>query len=148
MRSIEPGFAPGGYPSELHSPALGQASCLSPMRSITVGFLLLMLCACTEHQDADDFDLVKLKGVAGELFEAPTNGNRIEKQWWPAEIVELQPKSIIRGERGIYIKLDSFFVEESGLFIPSPGTTIAPGTHQDPSYLLLDSGIYSYHVTG
>ncbi len=118
------------------------------MRPIKLIFLLFLLSACTEHYDADDYDLVKLKAVAGQLFDAPTNGMRIEKQWWPSDITELNPESIIKNEKGIYIMLDSFFVEKSGLFIPSPGTTIEPGTHGDPSYLLLGDGIYSYYVTG
>lgn len=118
------------------------------MRPIKLIILLFLLSACTGHYDADDYDLVKLKAVAGQLFDAPTNGWRIEKQWWPSDINELNPESIIKNEKGIYIKLDSFFVEESGLFIPSPGTMIEPGTHADPSYLLLGDGIYSYYVTG
>ena len=118
------------------------------MRAITLVFLLFSLNACSGHQDADDFDLVKLEGVAGRLFEATANGNRIEKQWWPAAIKALNPESVFKGEKGIYIKLDSFFVEESGLFIPSPGTRIEPGVHSDPGYVLLGEGIYSYHITG
>jgi len=82
------------------------------------------------------------------LFEAPTNENRIEKQWWPSEIKELNPESIMKSDKGIYIRLDSFFVEESGLFFPAPGTTIETGVHADPAYKLLSDGIYSYHVTG
>lgn len=120
----------------------------SEMRPITLVFLLLILGACTGHHDADDFDLVKLKGAVGQLFDAPTNGNRIEREWWPAEFKELNPKSITKSENGIYIKLDAFFVEESGLFILSSGTTIEPGVHADPSYVLLGEGIYSYYVTG
>ena len=98
--------------------------------------------------DADNFELVKLKLAAAQLFDAPLNGNRIEKQWWPSDIAELNPESIKKIDNGIYIKLDSFFVEESGLFIPAPGTTIDPGVHADPGYLLLGDGVYSYYVTG
>jgi hypothetical protein len=118
------------------------------MRPITLVFVLFILSACTGHYDADEFDLVKLKGAVGQMFDAPTNGNRIEKQWWPSEIKKLSPESIMKIEKGIYIKLDSFFVEQRGLFIPSPGTTIEPGAHSDPSYVLLGEGIYSYYVTG
>jgi hypothetical protein len=118
------------------------------MRPIQLIILLLILSACTGHHDADDYDLVKLKVAAGHLFDAPTNGKRIEKQWWPSDITVLNPESILVGEKGIYIKLDSFFVEESGLFIPWPGTKIEPGVHADPSYLLLGDGIYSYYVAG
>ncbi len=118
------------------------------MRLIKLIFLLFILSACTGHHDADNFELVKLKMAAAQLFDAPPNGNRIEKQWWPSDIAALNPESIIKIDEGIYIKLDSFFVEESGLFIPTPGTTIEPGVHVDPGYLLLGDGIYSYYVTG
>lgn len=91
---------------------------------------------------------MKLKGAVTKLFDLPTNGNRIEERWWPAEIKELNPESIMKNENGIYIRLDSFFVEESGLFIPLPGTMMEPGAHSDPSYRLLGEGIYSYYVTG
>jgi hypothetical protein len=115
---------------------------------MTLVLLLLILGACTRHHDADDFDLVKLKGAVDQLIDAPTNGNLIEREWWPPEFKELNPKSITKSKDGIYIKLDSFFVEESGLFIPSSGTTIEPGAHADPGYVLLGEGIYSYYVTG
>ena len=118
------------------------------MKPVSLIVLLFILSACTGHHDADEFDLVKVKEAAGQLFNAPINGNRIQMQWWPSEIRALNPESIMKNEKGFYIKLDSFFVEESGLFIPSPGTTIKPGVHSDPGYVLLGEGIYSYHVTG
>ena len=118
------------------------------MRPITLIFVLFILSACTGHHDANEFDLVRLKGAVDQLFDAPMSGFRIENQWWPSEIKELNPESILKREKGLYIKLDSFFVEESGLFIPSPGTTIEPGVHSDPGYVLLCEGIYSYYVTG
>jgi hypothetical protein len=121
---------------------------LPEMKPITLVVLLFILSACTGHHDAEEFDLIKLKGAAGQLFDAEINGNRIEKQWWPAEIKALNPESVFKGEKGIYIMLDSFFVEESGLFIASPGTMIEPGVHSDPDYVLLGEGIYSYHITG
>lgn len=89
-----------------------------------------------------------LKRSAEALFDTPINGNRIDKQWWPPEIRALNPESVSKSEKGIYIKLDSSFVEESGLFIPRPGTTVETGAHSDPDYVLLGEGIYSYHVTG
>lgn len=61
---------------------------LFKMRIIRLVFLLFIISACTAgHYDADEFDLVKLKGAIGQLFDAQTNGNRIEKQWWPSETV-------------------------------------------------------------
>jgi len=111
---------------------------------------ILSLCACTGsgHYDADDFDLVKLSSAVVQLFNIQTNRSRIEKKWWPSEIAELNPESVRKSEQGIYIELNSFFVEESGLFIPAPGTRVETGTHKEPYYRLLGNGIYSYHVTG
>lgn len=112
--------------------------------------VLLILCSCTGtgHYDAEDFELVKLKSAAPKLFTLPTQGSRIEQRWWPPAIAELKPISVRMSEFGIYIELDSFFVEQSGLFIPAPGITIDTGAHHDPSYRLLGDGIYSYHATG
>lgn len=111
-------------------------------------FLVIVLCSCADLYDADDFDLVKLGSAVVPLFNLPTNGSHIEKKWWPPEIAELNPESVTKNEQGIYIKLHSFFVEENGLFIPTPGTKIERGPHQEPYYRLLGNGIYSYHVTG
>ena len=118
---------------------------MRPIRLVSVVFILS---ACTGHQDPNDFDLVKLKGAATQLFAAPTSESHIEKKWWPSAIKELNPEAIMKSEKGIYIRLDSFFVEESGLFLPLPGTTIEPGVSSDPSYRSLGEGIYSYHVSG
>ena len=118
------------------------------MKPAALVLLLFILGACTSHYDADDFDLVKLGSSVVQLFNFPTNGSRIEKKWWPPEIAELNPESVRKSEQGIYIELNSFFVEENGLFIPTPGTRIETGTHKEPYYRLLGNGIYSYHVTG
>lgn len=118
------------------------------MKPAALVLLLFILGACTSHYDADDFDLVKLSSTVPQLFNFPTNGSRIEKKWWPSEIAELNPKSVRKSEQGIYIELNSFFVEQSGLFIPTPGTKVERGKPQEPFYRLLGNGIYSYHVTG
>lgn len=118
------------------------------MRPIRLVFLVFVLSACSGHQNANDFDLARLKGAVEQLFAAPTNGNHIEKKWWPSAIKELNPESIMKNEKGIYIRLDSFFVEASGLFVPFPGIAIELGVYSDPSYKLLGEGIYSYYVTG
>ncbi|MEN8174028.1 MAG: hypothetical protein ABFS03_14250 [Chloroflexota bacterium] len=118
------------------------------MKPAAIILLLFVLGACTNHYDADDFDLVKLNRAVVQLFDLPINGSRIEKKWWPSEIAELNPESVRKNENGIYIELDSFFVEERGLFIPAPGTKVETDTHQEPFYRLIGNGIYSYHVTG
>ena len=120
------------------------------MKTVTQVLIILMLSACTGtgHYDAEKFDLINLKIAVEQLFELQVDGNNIEEKWWPPAIVELKPESVRRNENGIYIELDSFYVERSGLFIPSPGVQVETGGHYDPGYKLLGNGVYSYHATG
>ena len=117
-------------------------------RLTALAFVLLVLGGCTGHYDADDFDLVQVKRAAEQLADVPAKSNRIEKQFWPPTIAELKPISVRRNDMGIYIELDSFFVEESGLFVPAAGIEVETGSQREPYYRLLGHGIYSYHVTG
>ena len=120
------------------------------MKSPALIPLLLILYSCTGtgHYDTADFDLVTLNRAVAKLYTLPTSGVQIEEQWWPAEIAGLKPNSVSMSNIGIYIEIDSFFVERSGLFIPPPGSKIEIGDHYDPSYRLMGNGNYSYHATG
>jgi hypothetical protein len=120
------------------------------MKPVAQVLIILMLFACTGtgHYDADKFDLINLKIAVEQLFELPADGDDIEEKWWPSAIAELKPKSVRKNENGIYIELDSFYVEKSGLFIPSPGFKVETDVHYDPGYMLLGNGVYSYHATG
>ena len=105
-----------------------------------------MLAACTGHYDSDAFDLAKLKEGSATLFEAVPVDGKISAQWWPASILKIKPKEIRREEGGIYIVLDAFLAEESGLFIPSVNGKFKPRVNDNSSYVLLDDDIYSYHI--
>ena len=110
---------------------------------LILGFILV---ACTGHYEGDEFDLAKLKESRVTLFEAIPVDGKISAQWWPAAILNIKPKEIRSEENGIYIVLDSFWAEESGLFIPSVNKKLKPSVNDNSAYVLLGYDIYSYHI--
>jgi len=116
------------------------------MMKLLVLILGFILVACTGHYEGDEFDLAKLKESRVTLFEAIPVDGKISAQWWPAAILNIKPKEIRSEENGIYIVLDSFWAEESGLFIPSVNKKFKPGVNDNSIYVLLDYDIYSYHI--
>ena len=113
---------------------------------LLVLILSFTLVACTGHYDNDEFDLVKLKEGSVTLFEAVPVDGKISAQWWPSEILKIKPKEIRKEEDGIYIMLDAFFAEESGLFMPSANGEFKRSSSDNPDYVLLSQDIYSYHI--
>lgn len=116
------------------------------MMKLLVLMLSAILVACTGHYEHDEFDLVKLKEDSVTLFEAVPVDGKISAQWWPSGIVKLKAKEMRKELDGIYITLDAFFGEESGLFIPSANGGFKYSPKSDPGYVLLGHGIYSYHI--
>lgn len=108
--------------------------------------LSAFLIACTGHYEHDEFDLVKLKEDSTTLFDAVPIDGKISAQWWPSGIVKLKAKNIRKEQDGIYITLDNFLGEESGLFIPSASGGFIYNPNNDPNYILLGNGIYSYYI--
>ena len=104
------------------------------------------LSSCVDHYQAEEFDLGKLKNDSAIIFQANSVDGKISAQWWTPDIVKLRPKEIRSEKSGIYIKLDSFFSQESGLFIPFPNKEFKNNVNGKTSYILLDNDIYSYHI--
>jgi len=91
----------------------------------------IFVAACTGNSDQD----VNVKGVesiASKLFIINQTSGDISEQWWPPELIELNPKSVYKTDKGIYIKLNSFFTEESGLYVPADDVTVGVGSGYDP----------------
>ena len=66
---------------------------------------------------------------------------------WPSEIAELSPERVYAREEGLYIVLSSFFVTESGVFVPR-STTFTEQLRSDPSYKRLSDNVFEYQIGG
>lgn len=113
---------------------------------LLVLILSIVLVACTDHYENDEFDLAKLKESSATLFDAVPVDGKISAQWWPAVVVQLKPKEVRKNEDGIYIVLDAFFSQESGLFVPSANGDFTGSLKDNSDYIFLSHGMYSYHV--
>src|SRR5262245_46844826 len=72
----------------------------------------------------------------------------IEPSDWPPEIRRFTPKSVRFGRDGVYIKLQSLFVMQWGLFVLPTGSTFKPTDRGDPSYRHLQGRVYWYKIDG
>lgn len=63
-------------------------------------------------------------------------------------INSLSLKSIKINNYGVYIKLDVFFVQEEGIFIPKKDNEKTYFKATDPSYTKLSERLYWYHAAG
>ena len=115
---------------------------------LSILILSFVLLSCADHYQAEEFDLVKLKEDSAILFQANSVNGKISAQWWTPDIVKLRPIEIRSEKEGVYIKLDSFFAEESGLFIPVTNAEVKHSVKGKTSYVLLGHNVYSYYIKG
>ncbi len=76
----------------------------------------------------------------------------------PASIRALKPKTVYLNAEGIYIVLQSRFVEEAGLFYlhpsivipgqPVPNGAVSPGPWTDPRFERIGTKLYRYRIKG
>lgn len=117
-------------------------------RIVLIVIVTVVLSSCVGHHNAQDFDIAKLKEATTELKAIATQyESSIPPQLWPSYLNTISAKDVYLLDTGIYIQLDRFYVEESGLFIPLSDEDI-DSTKKDPSYILLIDDIYSYHLKG
>ncbi len=117
------------------------------MRLALIILLLFTICSCVEHISKDDLDINAIEVAALQLHENSFNtelkGNDI-----PPALSKLEYISISMDKTGVYIKLDEFFVQESGLFIAIGGFKPDLSEGSDPNFKYLSGNTYSYIIKG
>jgi hypothetical protein len=66
----------------------------------------------------------------------------------PPELKRASPKSIRVTDKGVYLRINEFFVEEDGIFILKSETDFKPSGAGDPSYKKVSGRVYTYHISG
>lgn len=117
---------------------------VNPIKAIAIFFSVLLV-ACTGHYEASEFDLDRLNETVPRMFEQVLVEGNVEAQWWPPVVVALNPSEVRMDAKGIYIVLDSFISQESGLFVAAKGFQPNTAEGASASYRLLGENIYSYH---
>src|SRR5262245_1532304 len=67
---------------------------------------------------------------------------------WPDSLRSLEPQAVRVGREGVFIKLQSGFVGESGLLVAFEGTTVPAGKGTDPAFEHLEGRVYWYRIKG
>jgi hypothetical protein len=59
-------------------------------------------------------------------------------------------KSAYIGQGGLYLETDRIYVQETGVFIPCDVSKFVPASvaSEDPMYLEVADGIFTYYVAG
>lgn len=81
-------------------------------------FAVISFMACRGHYSADDFDLVGIQQDATALLKSSPDDRKLDLSELPETIKALNLEAVFVHTVGIYIQLDSFFVEARGLFVP------------------------------
>ena len=77
------------------------------------------------------------------------NRQSIDETRWPASFAGAV-KSAYIGQDGLYLETDRRFVQEAGVFIPCDVTKFAAAsvTGEDPTYVKVADGVFTYYVAG
>jgi hypothetical protein len=116
--------------------------------------LTLTLGACTKgppkNLSAEQAaSIVKACDVISSRHPSILTTVHLPSEAWPAAIVQLKPESVRVDPDGVYLKVDSAFVAESGYFVPVKSSKKElPGREGDPSYQPLAARLYWYRTKG
>ena len=119
------------------------------MRKTILIILSFLFLSCANHYQPQDFDTESIFAESIKILQEHSgNTGNVHAEEWPPLFGDIGAKSVILRDDGLYILLNSFFVEEKGLFIPKAGENVIVGSEYDPSYKELKNGVYSYIIKG
>ena len=120
----------------------------------TVGTFVIALAAialtgCSPSRPSSDIALVLARESAALMTLCPTK-QRIDAEKWPASFASAGVRSAYIGQGGLYLETDRTYVQEAGVFIPCDVSkfTHASVTGEDPMYLKVADGVFTYYVAG
>jgi len=112
-------------------------------------FFIASLTSCTSHYESDSFDIDSVNQAFIELKLVSTAYEyRVPKSEWPPCLKDIEAKEVHIGKQGIFIELDRFFVDESGLYSPFDNESKKVSKGEDPEFKYLAKSVYSYHRKG
>jgi hypothetical protein len=120
--------------------------------------LAVVMCACALPSDHRKQAIASVEAVgiesvlaaaeslrrpveAAELYEVP-------KGDWPQPIQAIDPETVSVARDGVFIQLDSRYVEASGLYVTFDGAEVPEDGGGDQSFSRLWERIYWYHSVG
>lgn len=121
------------------------------MRSILLIAITLFLTGCVKDYAKTPFNFEDINNAAAKVLsseEVNADGYAVQILIVPEQIEALDPQTVYVTNEGLFIQLDSFFVSESGLFIPNKHMDSVLLKSADPKYTRLSENVYSYVISG
>jgi hypothetical protein len=118
-----------------------------------IALACVVLASCSDTRNLNPTEVWNIILAGDALMEQfPTVPGQVihpERDDWPAALMLLSPEAVSVEVTGVHIRLDSFFVEESGLYVLAATVrTEPPGRGADPSYERVAPRLYRYKVKG
>jgi hypothetical protein len=113
---------------------------------VAIAIFCLALTACVRVPSVSQSEAVGLEAAAMVVL---VRGDSSDASLaWPAEIQSIKPKAVRIASDGLYLVTSSWFVEESGLFVPRDPSVFSPVEGSDPEYRRLHGNVFSYRIRG
>lgn len=108
----------------------------------------MLITACGDYSELGEQQRRDLYGEAIVLLDTVKTNGVVNKENWKGSIAALEPESVVAKDEGVYIQTGSFFVTETGLFVPRPHIRVTQTPGADPSYQHIGNGLYRYKLKG
>jgi hypothetical protein len=132
---------------------------LDLQRSIRPGLIVVCLLnvvvACSQRRAAE----LELRRIGVERLTQAADSLRavgersaakitIPAAAWPEILRLLKPQAVLVAREGVFIRLESSFVTESGLLVAFTGVTVPIHKGTDPSFEHIEGRVYWYEIKG
>jgi len=109
----------------------------------------IALAGCAPSRPSQDIALLLARDSAPLMALCPTKQS-IGAALWPASFAGAGVKSAYIGQSGLYLETDRLYVQETGVFIPCDVSKFpsASVTSEDPMYMKVADGVFTYYVAG
>jgi hypothetical protein len=122
------------------------------IHTVTLAASLVTVCAlagCTPSRPSTQA-AAQLARDATPLMTSCGTKKSIDPSSWPPSFTSSGVKSVHIGLEGLYIETDRVYVQEAGVFIPCDASKFASDsvTGEDPVYLKVADGVFTYYLAG
>lgn len=118
------------------------------MKALILAIAIFLTGGCSEAPRVEPSDTRAIFEAAQALLDVNPSTSTIDPSAWPEGLGALAPESIQSDQLGLYVVTSSWWVEESGIFVPRDATGFAPQPGADPEYTLVANAVYVYRIRG
>jgi hypothetical protein len=119
------------------------------VKTCAATLLAMSLTGCAPSRPSSDTALLLARDSAPLMALCPIEQS-IDAAKWPASFAASGVESAYIGQGGLYLETGRLYVQEAGVFIPCDVSKFSSGseTGEDPMYMKVAEGVFTYYVAG